>query len=312
MVNFFIKKMQKRKTVVILLSAFLLCGFFGKFSEYSGNWRDKDEMLSFVKSNAAAYFTPPKDIKSKEEQRQFNKFRAQMQRLVLKIDASDIRNEETRKQVVAIRRQALKARDSSSFTISNFDTKRLKNRLGGEFKCLFAGKKAQKSPWADFKNQEFEKIKGQQYLLINFDIKQGEVVLRQTVTKRFPFKEHNVLEFAAKGNVKAIKVCFTDVNSNTISHIIEEISEEWKNFVFPFSELLKESDFDIMSLQTIDLILSDEICGVTSGQLAIDNLKLTSIKEKLTLKKKGKVHVNIEGGTPFNKSTSFLRNVSEE
>lgn len=315
----YLKIMDKAKKLIAIVASFLinatccslivlLCsGFLWKsYPEYKGSWRDQKSMLDFVEDNVEKYYSPP-DKKSSEKQKEYNKFRSQMRKLALKIDAGKIKNEEKKRKVVAIRRQAMKGSSKSQSKIHSFDSRLKRNNFRGKTFLTSGVKGVDVDNYSSYELLRHDGLAGDRYLKIDFDLDKGPVILRNSFAKSGKLLNKSGLSFRACSNVGNLKLRITDRDNNQMSFVLEKITEEWMEYSIDFDKMKKEKAFNKSRIKFIDILFSDQVCLPRSSFFMIDDLSFLLEDKKLILKKTGRRNVNIEGGRPLGTSNSLLR-----
>lgn len=279
------------------------------FAAYEGSWNDSQEIEEYIKKNIEKYFEDVDILREPEKKRERHALNRELEKLVLKIDAGDIKDDTIRKQVVALRRQALKSQNTSEYSISNFDSSG-QNRIGSPMRIEYAGKAKSISPWA-YGEYENEKGRiGKRYLKLHYDIQEGNVYVVFPVSNTLLFKQYDGLHISLSGD-KAY-VAFELGNDNTYErYALGEVEKDSKEFSLYFDDeklFTPESDIQYNDIDFVRLVLVEEDSMMKQGIINIESFSLRK-------KEKGKdrqhlekiIQYNVEGSVPLGENKSFIQ-----
>lgn len=147
---------------IIVLTA-LLSYSVSEAAFFTGVENNEEDIVDFFAEYIDDYFLDLSTLDDPEEVRAMIRLRKEMERLVLKIDAGDIKDEELRNKVIALRRLVMRKMNSGVFVINNFD-RRNGNRLGGPVIAVYDGEPTYTSPWLAYALVNEEKRIGKKML----------------------------------------------------------------------------------------------------------------------------------------------------
>ncbi|MBU1862465.1 MAG: CIA30 family protein [Candidatus Omnitrophica bacterium] len=291
-------------TTVLIVSIVLISVSYAAFD---GDSTDSDAIVNYIKGNINTYYIDLSSLSGSSKQHEVIMLRKELERLVLRIDAGDIKNETLRKKIIALRRAALKNRNRQEFIIANFDRKG-KNRLGGTMGANFAGDCYHISPWLDYTFENMEKRVGKKILSLTYDIAEGEVEFYNNVTIHYPFKKHNALSFKIRSDSSTIMVRLHDEQNAHFEYLVYGLTKQWQKVTVPFKKLSNYESLKTTSIKSISLVLNGEITDQPSGRFHLDDLVLTTIThDRQTSTPKGVIAYTVEGAVPLGTNKSLSR-----
>ena len=291
--------------MVLLMSAGLMCD--AALSSFDGDVNNFDKVVKYLDKNIDDYYRELSTVKDADKQREIIALRKEMERLVLKIDAGDIQNEELRKKIVALRRFVLKKKSKNQFVVNNFDRPG-NNRLGSTIGIEYAGVRNSVSPWIDYSFRKDNKRAGKKVISFEYDITEGPVLFFNDVTRHHPFKRYNAIEFKIKSDSSAILVQFACENGITHNYVVSQLTGAWQTVTISFEELSNYDAFDYRRIKRINFILHDGITDTLIGTFSLNDMVLKKIGVKgAHVVSKHIINYEVEGTVPLGTNKSFMQ-----
>jgi len=290
-------------TMTVSLLAFGFCE--AGFKPFKGNEGDSDAIVNYIDKNLDVYFTVLDSLSNSEKRQDVNKTKRELERLALKIDAGDVKNEKLREKIIALRRSAIKSGNRNEFVIHSFERLQ-RNRLGGSMGTVFEGEAPSVSPYISYRLVNAKKRSGKKVLQCDYDVEEGDVVLFQEVKKHIPLKRYNAFRFKIKGDVGAVMMQIEAEEMHEF--IVRGISDTWITVLVPFADFSKQDLLDKNEIMRINFVLSDQVVKNLQGTFFLDDFVLTKVAEVSEREKTVQVtNYEVEGTVPLGTDKSLFR-----
>ncbi len=298
-----------RNIIIFSIAILVIIGSNSKivFGIFEGDENNFKDVAKYLEGNMDEYLCDLSKIKSSKERREIIRLRKEMERLALKIDAGDIKDDELRKKIVALRRKAFKKINRDEFVINNFD-RHGNNRLGGEIGTEFSGEYLYNSPWLNYSLEDEENRVGKKVINFEYDINEGPVTFYSEVKLHQQFKKNNAIGFKIKSEADAILVQFECEEGLRHDYVVTKLKNQWKTVVIPFKKFSNYENFDARKIKKINFILNDQITYPLTGMFSLNDLILKNIGEKgVQVVPKHVIKYEVEGTVPLGSNKSFFR-----
>ena len=296
-----------RVLYIMIFVVMIMCIQKNVYSAFDGDENDFDAVVKYLKHNIDDYYHDLSQIKSSDKRREVIELRKEMERLVLKIDAGDIKDEELRKKIIALRRIALKKRSRTEFVINNFDRPGT-NQLGGKMGTEFDGEYLYTSPWLMYSFHDEEKRVGKKVIVLEYDITEGPVLFFNEVKIHYPFKKYNALGFKIKSDSNTILMQLECEKKIVHDYVVSELTRDWQTIIIPFEKFSNYELFDSGKITRINFVLDDAITETLSGTFSLNDLILKNIEEKgAQIVPHHVIAYEVEGAVPLGTNKSFIQ-----
>jgi len=283
---------------------FFASGFI--FNSDGINESNEKDVISYVKKNIDLYSKEPLTVKNFKKRMKLISTKENLEKYVLKIDAGNIRNKKLRKKIIALRRKALKNRNSDRFVINSFDNY-YNNRLGGKIGCSFRGQLDSFSPWLKYEKVNEDGRIGKKKFKFYYDVEYGEVSFYNEVNKVNVLKHYNAFSIKVKGDILSYMIRLVFNDKSYFETIVDGVTVGWKTFVIPFSDFNKEDSIDFEQLDRIEFVLNDDLAGRVNGIFFLNDFTLRQVPLVKKQKERTSFCYEVEGAVPLGTDTSLFK-----
>ncbi len=276
-------------------------------SLFDGDEGNEKDLEKYVKKHIDVYDIAVELLETNQERRDTLRMRRELERLVLKMDAGDIKDDDLRKKVIRLRRAAMKNRNKGEYMINNFE-RLTRNRLGGSVGAVFDGKVDTVSPWLDYSLENEKKRIGKKLLHMWFDVSQGNVAFYHDIERYRICERYDSFSLKVRGTVKGCSLQLTNDTGVLHEYILEDITAEWQTFVIPFRNLSDSETLDFSKINRILFFVNEYLALTDTGSLYFDDfaLRITDKKKSVHEKRHGYAY-EVEGAVPLGTNKSFMQ-----